>query len=69
MVLKDVKLGSADGPRPELSLADFALSDEVVRLIRLLDEVRCGTFRHIEVRGGIPRRIVHALDPECTQAG
>ena len=75
MVLKNVKLDADEGPRPELSLTDFVVSDEVLRLMSLLDELKCGTVRHVEVRAGIPRRIVlesQALDtPEAgpRQAG
>jgi hypothetical protein len=61
VVLKDVKLDSDEGPRPELSLADFAVSDEVFRLISLLEEIKCGTVRRVEVRAGIPRRMVLGL--------
>jgi hypothetical protein len=58
VVLKDVKLDSDDGSRPELALHDFAVSDEALRLMSLLDEMKCGTVRRIDVRAGIPRRIV-----------
>ena len=53
VTLRDVKLDSDEGPRPEVSLADFVVSDEVLRLMSLLDEMNCGTIRHIEVRAGI----------------
>jgi hypothetical protein len=58
IALKDIKLDSDEGPRPELTLADFVLNDEVLRLMSLLDEMRFGAVRRIEVRAGIPRRIV-----------
>jgi hypothetical protein len=58
VMLKDVQLDKDDAPRPELGLADFVLSSEVLRLLGLLDEMRCGTIRLIEVRAGIPRRIL-----------
>jgi hypothetical protein len=58
VMLKDVKLDLDDGPRPELALHDFVVSGEVSRLMRLLDEMKCGTLRRVEVRAGIPRRIV-----------
>jgi hypothetical protein len=58
VTLRDVKLGSGEGPRPELTLADFVVSDEVLRLMSLLDEMGCGTIRRVEVHAGIPRRIV-----------
>lgn len=58
LLLQDVKLDSDEGPRPELALSDFAVSDQVSRLLRLFDRMDHGTIRHIEVRAGIPRRIV-----------
>jgi hypothetical protein len=58
VTLKDVKLDSDDGPRPELALRDFIVSDEVLRLMRLLDDMKSGTFRRVEIRGGLPRRAV-----------
>jgi hypothetical protein len=57
VMLKDVKLDSDEGARPELSLSDFVLSDEVMRLMSLLDKMKYGTLRRVEVRGGVPRRI------------
>jgi hypothetical protein len=57
-VLLDVKLDSDEGPRPELELTDFVLSREVIRLIDLLDEVTYGHIDRIEVRAGIPLRIL-----------
>jgi hypothetical protein len=60
VMLKDIKLDSSEGPRPEVTLADFVLSDEVLRLMSQLDDIQHGTVRRIEVRGGIPRRILLA---------
>jgi hypothetical protein len=60
VMVKDVKLDTDAGSRPELAISDFALSDAVVRLMKQLDEVHAGTIRRIEVRGGIPRRIIVA---------
>ena len=57
VILKDVKLDKDEEPRPELALKDFVLSSEVLRLLALLDEMKSGTIRLIEVRAGIPRRI------------
>jgi hypothetical protein len=58
VVLKDIKLDADEGPRPELALNDFVLSGEAVRLMKLLDGMESGSIRHIEVRAGIPRRIL-----------
>ena len=43
VVLRDVRLDADEGPRPELALGDFALGDEVCRLMRLLDKLESGT--------------------------
>ena len=58
VTLKDVKLDKIEEPRPELALADFVLSSEVSRMLDLLDEIKCGAIRLIEVREGIPRRML-----------
>jgi hypothetical protein len=58
VLLKDVKLDSDDGPRPELALDDYVVSEEVSRLMRLLDDTESGTFRRVEIRGGLARRVV-----------
>jgi hypothetical protein len=58
VTLRDVKLDSDEGPRPELALADFVVSAEVYRLMRVLDDMKCGTIRRVEVRAGVARRIV-----------
>ena len=60
-MLRDLKLDSDEGPRPELALVDFVLSNEVLRLARHLDEMKIGIIRRVEVRAGIPRRIIHAI--------
>ena len=58
LALKDLKLDFDEGPRPELALADFVVSDQIGRLLSHLDRMQCGAIRHIEVQAGIPRRIV-----------
>jgi hypothetical protein len=58
VMVKDLKLDADEEPRPELALGDFVLSREVVRLMGLLDTMESGSIRHIEVRAGIPRRIL-----------
>lgn len=58
VILRDVKLDRPDEPRAEALLVDFVLAKELVCLLRHLDEMKCGTVRHVEVRAGIPRRIL-----------
>jgi hypothetical protein len=60
VMVKDVKLDRDDEPRPELELGDFTVSDEVSRLLVLLDKLESGSVRFIEIRAGLPRRVVFA---------
>jgi hypothetical protein len=39
-------------------LSDFVVSNEIIRLMRHLTEIKLGTIRRVEVRGGLPRRIL-----------
>ena len=58
LVLLDVKLDSDNGPRPEADLADFELRHEFCRLMIQLDELINARIERIEVRAGIPRRVL-----------
>src|SRR5882724_3201220 len=58
LVLIDVKLNSAGGPRRETLLEEFELCDEVCGLIQQLDRLGSGRVDRIEIRDGIPRRIL-----------
>jgi hypothetical protein len=58
VLLIDLKLDSGDPPRPEANLTDFDLSEEVVRLMQRLDELTTTTIDSLEVRAGIPRRVI-----------
>ena len=58
MVLIELKLDAEETRRPEVELADFELRDEVCRLMARLDELENGTIGCIEVRAGIPRRVI-----------
>jgi hypothetical protein len=58
LVLIGVKLDADEVARPEVDLPDFELCKEVRRLIVQLHELTTGVIEHIEVRAGIPRRIV-----------
>ena len=58
VVLADVKLDSEDERRSESALPDFVLSAEHVRLMLLLDGIEDGKIARIEIRAGLPRRVV-----------
>jgi hypothetical protein len=57
-VLVDVKLDGDEGERPEADLADFTLRQEVRRFLAHLEQLKNGTVERVELRNGIPRRIV-----------
>ncbi|HEY1205388.1 MAG: hypothetical protein ABSH46_11815 [Bryobacteraceae bacterium] len=57
-VLSEVRLDIEEGPRPEGELPDFQLSFEIQRLMCQLDRLQDGRIEKIEVRGGLPRRLV-----------
>jgi hypothetical protein len=58
IVLVDEKLDVNEAPRSEVELTDFDLANELCRLLRRLDEIGNGMIERLEVRGGIPRRVV-----------
>jgi hypothetical protein len=56
--LIDVRLDADETERQESNLADLVLRDEVRRLIAHLQVVENGRIDRIDIRAGIPRRIV-----------
>jgi hypothetical protein len=58
-VLIDLLLEVAQEGRQEIKLPDFILRDEVCRFLNRLDEVKNAQIERIEVRAGIPRRILY----------
>ncbi len=58
IAFQEVKLDSANQPVPEVDLPDFELRAEIVRLMDELDQLRDGVIERIDVRYGIPRRVV-----------
>jgi hypothetical protein len=58
VVLLDLKLDSDEMPRPELALTDFTLTAEFCRLMDKLDALKHGIIERIEVRAGLPRRML-----------
>ena len=54
----NLKLDGDNGPRPEIELADFALSSELVKFFVQLQTIGDGVIDEVEIRAGLPRRIV-----------
>ena len=63
LVYVDIKLDLDYCARSEVGLADFVLPDEILRLMAWLDEIQNGTIEKLEVRAGIPRRLVYSSPP------
>jgi hypothetical protein len=57
-ILSEVRLDIEETPRLEGELPDFKLSSEIQRLMCQLDQLKDGTIKKIEVRAGVPRRLV-----------
>jgi hypothetical protein len=60
-ILAEVRLDIEETPRPEGKLPDFKLSDEIRRLMRQLDQIKDGKIAKIEIRDGLPRRLMAHL--------
>jgi hypothetical protein len=58
LMLIELKLDVDETGRPEVDLNDFELRDEVCRLMARLDELKNTTIERLEVRAGIPRRVI-----------
>jgi hypothetical protein len=59
-VVREVKFGGENGPRPEAAAPDFPLKSQVVELFRHFDEIGDGTIDVLEVKHGLPFRMVVA---------
>ena len=56
-VVREIKFGSENGPRPELDASDFKLKSQVLELFRYFDQVGNCTVDVIEVKHGLPFRM------------
>lgn len=56
-VVREVRFGSENGPRRELSIGDFVLKAQVVELFDLLDRMDNGMVERLEVKHGLPFRV------------
>ena len=58
--VREVKFGGENGPRPEAGAVDFLLKAQVVDLFRHLDGLADGTVEVLEVKHGLPFRMLIA---------
>jgi len=57
-IVREIKFGGENGPRPELSVSDFLLKSQVVELLKLIGEFANGTIDVLEIKHGLPFRAV-----------
>jgi hypothetical protein len=57
-IIQDIKIGGENGPRPELAIEDFALRSSVIELFDHLSRIGDGTLESIEVKYGVPFKLV-----------
>ena len=53
-VIRKLKIGGENGPRSEISCADFWLKSQVVELLEAIASLGDGTVLAIEVKHGLP---------------
>lgn len=64
-VFLELKLDAADGPRPERLLDRFELRSQVERFIGQVARMKDGTVECVEVRHGLPfRMVIEAMPAE-----
>lgn len=64
-VTREVKFGAENGTRPEASFADFVLKAQVLELFDSITELQGGVIERIEVRHGLPFRMI--VREPCTR--
>jgi len=57
-VSREIKFGGDNGSRPELDRRDFEVKSQVRDLMKYLDRVNTGRVAMIEVKNGLPFRMV-----------
>jgi hypothetical protein len=59
-VIREVKFGGENGPRPELDAGNFLLKTQVVELFQHFDHLGDGTIDVLEIKHGLPFRMLVA---------
>jgi hypothetical protein len=56
-IIRDLKFGGENGPRPERDLADFSLNSKVIELFDYFDHAEKGSIDVLEIMHGLPFRM------------
>jgi hypothetical protein len=65
-IVRDIKIGGENGPRPEACQSDFALKAQFAELFDHLSSIGDGSISVIEVKHGLPFRLVIEQPAETT---
>lgn len=57
-VIREIKFGGENGPRPESGNGSFALKAQVIELFRQLDGITSGEIELLEIKHGLPFRML-----------
>ena len=57
-IVREVKFGGENGPRPELGISDFLLKSQVVELFAYFDKTQNGVIDVLEIKHGLPFRMI-----------
>ena len=57
-IVREVKFGGDNGPRPEKTNPDFAIKSQVTDLFRQFDGISSGQIDLIEIKHGLPFRML-----------
>jgi hypothetical protein len=58
VVVREIKFAGENGPRSELAASDFLLKQQVVELFAFFDEMQDGTINVLEIKHGLPFRMI-----------
>ena len=53
-VIQKIKIGADNGPRAEIGYVDFQLKGGIIELLEIIERLKDGEIRTIEVRSGLP---------------
>ena len=57
-IVREVKFGSENGPRPERHTEDFTLKSQIVEMFEHLDQIRDCHVESLEIKHGLPFRML-----------
>jgi hypothetical protein len=57
-LIKDIRLGGVNSPRPETDAGEFCLKHRVIEIFDHLRQLGDGTIQTIEVKHGLPTRLL-----------